>query len=163
MFASRSIILSILFLPQIDQAPLYNSLNLGVACGDPVNAALVKTGQSVYLCPTAVNPANTVNVEDVNHNTVAVFGRANYVHNVGWNDLWSAPSSTPQDYGSFANGVMYRDSSVRFAGVTDGLSNTVLAGERSPNLSDAVWPGAVPGSAHYARPPAGSRSLRRYR
>ena len=143
-------------LPNIDQGPLYNALNLSVACWDPLNAALVQTSIPADQCPTASNSANTVNVEDVNHNTLAVFGRANYVHNVGWNDLWSAPASAPQDYSGLANGVMYRDSSIRFSSVTDGLSNTVFAGERSPNLSDAVWPGVMPGSAHYARPPFGS-------
>ena len=143
-------------LPYVEQAPLYNALNLNVNCWDPRNAVLVTTSLPVYLCASAVNPANTVNVEDVNHNTLAVFGRANYVHNVGWNDLWSAPASTPQDYSGVANGVMYRDSSIKLRDVTDGLSNTVFAGERSPNLSDAVWPGAMPGSAHYARPPFGS-------
>jgi prepilin-type N-terminal cleavage/methylation domain-containing protein/prepilin-type processing-associated H-X9-DG protein len=143
-------------LPNIDQGPLYNSLNLNVPCSDPLNAVLVQTGIPAYQCPSASNSANTVNVEDVNHKTLAVFGRANYVHSVGWNDLWSAPPATPQDYSGVASGVMYRDSSIRFSGVTDGLSNTVFAGERSPNLSDAVWPGVMPGSAHYARPPFGS-------
>ena len=143
-------------LPNLEQGPLYNSLNLNVPCWDPLNSALVKTSLPAYQCPSSANPANTVNVEDVNHNTLSVFGRANYVHNVGWNDLWSAPATTPQDYARVANGVMYRDSSVRFSEVTDGLSNTVCAGERSPNLSDAVWPGVMPGSAHFARPPFGS-------
>jgi prepilin-type processing-associated H-X9-DG protein len=143
-------------LPGIDQGPLYNSLNISVFCWDPLNAVRVQTSVPVYLCPSATNPANTVNVEDVNHNTLAVFGRANYVHNVGWNDLWSAPASAPQDYSGVSNGVMYRDSGVRFSSVTDGLSNTVFAGERSPNLSDAVWPGVMSGSAHFARPPFGS-------
>ena len=143
-------------LPNIDQSPLYNSLNVNIPCWDPLNAALVQTSIPVYQCPSAGNPANTVNVEDVNHNTLAVFGRANYVHNVGWNDLWSAPATTSQDYSGVANGVMYRDSGIRFSTITDGQSNTVFAGERSPNLSDAVWPGVMPGSAHFARPPFGS-------
>jgi prepilin-type N-terminal cleavage/methylation domain-containing protein/prepilin-type processing-associated H-X9-DG protein len=141
-------------LPNVEQSPLYNSLNLNLPCYDPANAVRVQTPLPVYLCPSAANPADTVNVEDVNHKTLAVFGRANYVHNVGWNDLWSAPATQPYD--AVANGVIYRDSGIAFASVTDGLSNTVFAGERSPNLSDAVWPGVVPNSAHYARPPFGS-------
>ena len=42
------------------------------------------------------------------------------------------------------------------ADVTDGLSNTVFAGERSSNLGDSVWPGAVPFSTHFAWPPFAS-------
>ena len=45
---------------------------------------------------------------------------------------------------------MYRNSHNRLAALTDGLSNTVVAGERSPNLADAVWVGVVPGAKHYS-------------
>ena len=45
---------------------------------------------------------------------------------------------------------MYRNSRITFAAVTDGLSNTIAAGERTPFLSDSVWPGVVPGSAHFS-------------
>src|SRR5258708_36751035 len=51
---------------------------------------------------------------------------------------------------------MYRNSHVSAAWIRDGLSSTVFAGERSPNLSDAVWRGVVPGWAHFARPQFGS-------
>ena len=37
------------------------------------------------------------------------------------------------------NGPMYRNSRVRFAGVTDGLSNTIFAGEKTALLADATW------------------------
>jgi prepilin-type processing-associated H-X9-DG protein len=37
--------------------------------------------------------------------------------------------------------------------VTDGLSNTVFAGERSSNLADSVWPGVIPLSEHFQYPP----------
>lgn len=49
-----------------------------------------------------------------------------------------------------ANGVMFRNSRVRIAAITDGTSYTVAAGERSPWLADAVWPGVVPGAKHYS-------------
>ena len=55
-----------------------------------------------------------------------------------------APATASQGYAGLANGAMFRDSGLRMADVADGLSNTVFAGERSPNLSDAVWLGACP-------------------
>ena len=45
---------------------------------------------------------------------------------------------------------MYRNSRIRVAHVTDGLSQTVFAGERTPYLADAVWAGVVPGGKHYS-------------
>ena len=53
----------------------------------------------------------------------------------------------------FPNGAMYRNSQTRVANVTDGLSNTVFAGERSSNLADSVWAGVVPFSEHFQYPP----------
>lgn len=48
------------------------------------------------------------------------------------------------------NGPLYRNSHVAYAGVTDGLSNTVFAGEKTPYLADASWVGIIPGYRHFA-------------
>ena len=47
------------------------------------------------------------------------------------------------------NGPIYRNSRV-LAGVTDGLSNTVFASEKTPYLADAWWVGIIPGYRHFA-------------
>jgi prepilin-type processing-associated H-X9-DG protein/prepilin-type N-terminal cleavage/methylation domain-containing protein len=140
-------------LPGVEQGNLYDSLNINMPCWDLTNTTSVRFSPQVFLCPSANNPATTVGVTDINLNLWqgAVFGRANYVHNVGMNDVWSAPATVNYDNPvSGANGVMYRNSRIPIAAVTDGLSNTVAAGERSPNLADAVWPGVVPGACHYS-------------
>jgi prepilin-type N-terminal cleavage/methylation domain-containing protein/prepilin-type processing-associated H-X9-DG protein len=143
-------------LPGLEQLPLYNTLNLTRASYDPANAAVVRTVIKNYRCPSdsgGGNPAygDTVNVVDINDNTLAVFGRSNYVASVGNSTLWCSWPVTQEP-----NGVMYRNSRVGIADVTDGLSSTVFAGERSSNLADSVWPGAVPFSIHYAWPPFAS-------
>jgi prepilin-type N-terminal cleavage/methylation domain-containing protein/prepilin-type processing-associated H-X9-DG protein len=140
-------------LPHLDQAPLYNSLNLDLPCWHPANAAAVRTQVNGFLCPSdggGQNPTagGLVYLPDINGNTLAVFGRSNYVASVGSSTLWcSWPVSIEP------NGAMYRNSKVRVAQVTDGLSQTVFAGERSSNLADSVWPGAVPFSEHFQYPP----------
>ena len=48
------------------------------------------------------------------------------------------------------NGPIYRNSHVTYAGVTDGLSNTVFASEKTPYLADATWVGIIPGYRHFA-------------
>jgi prepilin-type processing-associated H-X9-DG protein len=107
----------------------------------------------IFRCPSdsgGQNPAygDTVYVVNINNQTLAVFGRSNYVHDVGWNTLWC---SWPVIL--VPNGFIYRNSQTKVADVTDGLSNTVFVGERSSNLADNVWPGAVPFSTHFAWPP----------
>jgi prepilin-type N-terminal cleavage/methylation domain-containing protein/prepilin-type processing-associated H-X9-DG protein len=143
-------------LPGVEQSALYESLNLLIPCYDPANAAAVRTALKVYRCPSdngGGNPAygDTVNVVDLNDNTLAVFGRSNYVANVGNSTLWCSWPVTLQP-----NGAMYRNSRVRVVDVSDGLSNTVFVGERSSNIGDSVWPGAVPFSTHFAWPPFAS-------
>jgi prepilin-type N-terminal cleavage/methylation domain-containing protein/prepilin-type processing-associated H-X9-DG protein len=142
-----------ILLPYVEQDNLQKSLQWDRPCWDAANSSQVKMSVKVYLCPSANNPQPTVGVTDINLSTLnnAVFARANYVHNVGWNDIWSSPASTNYEDQFFGcNGVMYRNSRVRFAEVADGLSNTVFAGERTPHLADAVWPGVVPGAKHYS-------------
>ncbi len=143
-------------LPNLDQAPLYSSLNINLPCYDPANAPAVRTSLKTLRCPSdssGGNPAysDTVNVVNINNNTLDVFGRSNYVTSVGSSTLWCSWPVTLQP-----NGAMYRNSKVRVADVTDGLSNTVFAGERSSNIADSVWPGAVPFSTHFAWPPFAS-------
>ena len=142
-----------ILLPYVEQGNLYNSLNLNLPCYDPANAAAVQTSLTIYRCPSDTAGQNpgfgpTVNLPDLNGKTLAVFGRSNYVHSVGSSTLWCSWPVTIQP-----NGAMYRNSQTRIADVTDGLSNTVFAGERSSNLADSVWPGCVPFSEHFQYPP----------
>jgi prepilin-type N-terminal cleavage/methylation domain-containing protein len=140
-------------LPHVEQAILYDAANVGQPCWGAANRTATRMSLQVYLCPSAANPDAVVGVTDINLTLWqdARFARSNYVHNVGWNDVWSAPASVDyEDMSRGANGVMYRNSRTRISAVVDGLSNTVAAGERSPNLADAVWPGVVPGSKHYS-------------
>ena len=143
-------------LPYVEQDNLYRSLNRKLPCYHPANSAAVGTLVKTFRCPSDFgggNPAfgDTVNVLDINDKTLAVFGRSNYVASVGSTTLWCSWPVT-----LVPNGAMYRNSKTRLADVTDGLSNTVFVGERSSNLADSVWPGAVPFSTHFAWPPFAS-------
>jgi prepilin-type N-terminal cleavage/methylation domain-containing protein/prepilin-type processing-associated H-X9-DG protein len=145
-----------LLLPHVEQDPLYKALDMRLPCYHPVNAAAVRTPVQLFRCPSdrgGGNPAwgDLVNVVDINDNTLTVFGRSNYIGSVGSSTLWCSWPVTLQP-----NGVLYRNSRTKVADVTDGLSQTVFVGERSSNLSDSVWPGAVPYSTHFAWPPFAS-------
>ena len=64
--------------------------------------------------------------------------RANYVGVFGARVVEVAPQA--------GDGLFFRNSLMRFDDVRDGLSNTLLAGERSSRLGSATWVGAVPGA-----------------
>ena len=131
-----------MLLPYLDQAPLYGQLRTDLPCWHASNAALVATNLPVFLNPSATNANGPMKVVDPSKNVLATFGRSHYVANAGQEEPWGF---TTEDYGSIADGPMYRNSRTRAADVTDGLSNTVFIGEHSI-VSDKTWVGVVPGA-----------------
>ncbi len=118
------------------------------------NGTVVVVQINVFLCPSAINPGPTCMMVDASMNLLPVanqyFARANYQYNMGWNDTsiqtpgktmtirgWLQRTDLPKQPGSVA-------------GVTDGLSNTVFASEKTPYLADASWVGIIPGYRHFA-------------
>jgi prepilin-type processing-associated H-X9-DG protein len=70
---------------------------------------------------------------------------------MGWNDTSITPASVNYDDPvKGCNGPIYRNSHVTDAAVSDGLSNTIFAGEKTPYLADASWVGIIPGYRHFA-------------
>jgi prepilin-type N-terminal cleavage/methylation domain-containing protein/prepilin-type processing-associated H-X9-DG protein len=143
-----------LILPDIEQGPLYNAINVGLPTWVAQNSTCVLVQLSVYNCPTANNPTPTCAMVDANGNLLPVanqyFARSNYVFNVGWNDSGMPATVDYNNLITGCNGPIYRNSQIRYADVSDGLSNTVFAGERTPYLSDATWVGIIPGYRHFA-------------
>ncbi len=64
--------------------------------------------------------------------------RSNYVGVFGISEVEEAPDA--------GEGAFYFCSRVRFAQITDGLSNTFLVGERGTKQGHSVWAGVVPGA-----------------
>jgi prepilin-type N-terminal cleavage/methylation domain-containing protein/prepilin-type processing-associated H-X9-DG protein len=107
-------------LPYVDGANLYNLIDFNTApnFGPPSlpmtqNEIAARTVIPLYLCPS-----------DFGRMGNSEFGPTNYVATTG-DGTGSANSINA------GNGVMYSRSSVRFAAVTDGLSNTVCFSEQT--------------------------------
>ncbi|MCA1685361.1 MAG: DUF1559 domain-containing protein, partial [Planctomycetia bacterium] len=143
-----------LLLPEIEQGPLYNAINVGVPTWVVQNSTVVTVQLNIFNCPSANNPTPTCRMVDAKQALLPVanqnFARANYQYNQGWNDTGMPASVNVDDPVRGCNGPIYRNSRVTYAGVTDGLSNTVFAGEKSPYLADATWVGIIPGYRHFA-------------
>ena len=86
---------------------------------------------------------------------IATVAHGNYVGCNGWEECFNGAGGNPQPgpgadglaglYGPAGRGVFYRNSRTNIAAVTDGMSNTIFAGERSGDHSPSTWTGAVPG------------------
>jgi len=144
-----------LLLPDIEQAPLANAINVNLPTWVAENSTVVTVRLDVYTCPTANDPTPTCKMVDANGKPLPVanqdFARAHYQYNMGWNDTGITPANVNYDDSiKGCNGPLYRNSRVTYAGVTDGLSNTVIAGEKTPYLADATWVGIIPGYRHFA-------------
>jgi prepilin-type N-terminal cleavage/methylation domain-containing protein len=133
-----------MILPHMEQTPLFNAINFDLPAWSSQNSTVCTTALSSYQCPTDYTTSTTrgfMSREGFN------YAKSSYVANFGPNDL----DVTPED----RSGVFSRNSSTRIADVTDGLSQTLFAGERtnaiyltvigSSNHFDleTVWPGAI--------------------
>ncbi len=140
-----------MILPQIDQAPLYNQLNMQVPMSDPVNLAIVsRTFLSSYRCPSDVG-GDSFNLEEEGNpgNILAQLPVANYVANFGTQEIHDC-ESVPLGQRCQSNGMFFHLSAMGMRDLTDGPSNTLLVGERrsvSPAGANwhSTWAGVVPG------------------
>jgi len=123
-------------LPYLEQQNVYNQINFKQGIGTGSNVAVSQMQLKVYLCPSDAYPQNfTV------WPTSIVAAHSNYVGCNGREECFANAGGSNQA----GNGLFYRNSRNRIAGVTDGLSNTIVVGERSGDHSPSTWTGAVPG------------------
>ncbi len=131
-------------LPYLEQNNLYQQIDFNQPVESPVNAAAVQKLLPMFLCPSDPTPAGPFGVTDGFGAPLATMAPASYVACVG-NDQDDVFAATGQ-------GVFYRNSRTRFNEITDGLSQTVLVGDRAWAFSPGVWAGC-PNGAYMQRGP----------
>jgi prepilin-type N-terminal cleavage/methylation domain-containing protein/prepilin-type processing-associated H-X9-DG protein len=115
-------------LPYMEQQPLYNELNLN---GREYGYCLGPTSPGATVVPTYICPSDYVPKPTIQYGTY-YFGVNSYFGNAG-TKAWPVASAS-------LNGVLYYNSRVRITDISDGTSNTLLAGERysqDPAVADA--------------------------
>lgn len=136
-------------LPQLDQAPLYQTLNvsgqelaniLAFPAPQP-QLGLLQTVLPVYRCASDRPPSdlNTIRLFNAPWGNVSP-GISNYVANEGSQKV-SVVNYINNPGANDPFGVMWGDSHVNFRDITDGTSNTFLVSERSWQDDAAVWCG----------------------
>ena len=133
-------------LPWLEQSAIHARIDFARPIEAAVNAEARTGVVKAYLCPSDAAPAAAfaVGPRDLSGrlvSTLCTVAPSNYVGNFG--------VSEP---GVDGEGVFFRGSEIAFRDITDGLSTTFLAGERSFRYAEATWVGAVSGAQQVPTP-----------
>lgn len=143
-------------LPYMEQTALYDSrVHVDLPITDPANEDARLSVIQIYRCPSDAAPrtftlegggpyvgsgGGYVPTELAIGNYIGVFGKYDY-HDV------CVPGS-PDFNGCEGDGTFFLNEGVSFADVRDGLSQTLVVGERSSKLAPSTWVGMVTGGEH---------------
>jgi prepilin-type processing-associated H-X9-DG protein len=132
-----------------------------VGVGIGVNAQVSLQPLAIYQCPSDSNQQVCPIYDSTFTSPIATVAHGNYIGCNGWVECFNnaggdyLPSSdggagedgdgSQTGTGSAGDGLFYRNSRNTFANVTDGLSNTIVVGERCSAHSPTTWTGAVAG------------------
>jgi prepilin-type N-terminal cleavage/methylation domain-containing protein len=151
-------------LAQVEQAPLQATIRYDLRIMNPANEPVRATVLQVYLCPTDPYPdvaavyltfpwqAAPAGPQPYFHPPEPIpfeFAKSNYAGVFGTLEITAAPSA--------GDGTFFHNSRLKMASLTDGLSNTLVVGERTPisgvmtgfhnpinYLNTSLWQGVIP-------------------
>jgi prepilin-type N-terminal cleavage/methylation domain-containing protein/prepilin-type processing-associated H-X9-DG protein len=123
---------------KMEQMNLYNEINFNLITSMPDNATAIRRTISGFVCPSN-RRAITVNTQ-TGSNATSLLGPSDYRGNQAAGFIATTnsncPSLTPVGTAGlnpycvvYDNGMMYQNSQVNMADITDGTSNTILMGE----------------------------------
>lgn len=127
-----------LILPQLEQSPLQNTIDFRFSMTSSANLSAAPTAIAIYRCPSDILPSGSVVVRDASGVALIQAAPSSYAACVGGDE-------SPAD-GPAGLGVMYRNSGIRAADIRDGLSMTIIIGERAWSNTKGIWAGAPNGA-----------------
>jgi prepilin-type N-terminal cleavage/methylation domain-containing protein/prepilin-type processing-associated H-X9-DG protein len=150
-----------IILPYMDQGNLYSQINFNVGVGIGVNVQVCQTQLAIFQCPSDGIQQLVPIYDSTFTNPIATVAHGNYIGCNGWVECFGNAGGgyTPSSDGGAAEdgdgantgtgwagtGLFYRNSQIKMVQVSDGLSNTVIVGERCAAHSPTTWTGAVTG------------------
>jgi prepilin-type processing-associated H-X9-DG protein len=148
-------------LPYIEQNSVYSQINFKQGVGLGANVQISQQPLTIYQCPSDAFQLAFPVYDSSFGSPIAMVAHGNYVGCNGWVECFNNAGGNYQPgsdggaaedgdggrtgTGKAGDGLFYRNSQNRIADVTDGLSNTIFAGERCGAHSPTTWTGAVTG------------------
>lgn len=136
-------------LPFMEQSNVYSTIDSRLAIDNNFHATTRTTVVPTYLCPSDIGEqlfditaGNDVDAAaaakldiDTGGQVLFQIAKSNYVAMFGTFELEDSPYN--------GDGMFYGNSRIRWADVTDGLSNTLMIGEHSSRLGKCIWHGNI--------------------
>ena len=127
-------------LPQLEASPLFGRINFNVGIEHPANEVARLERVSTFLCPSDPAP-------DRWQTAKRDLATGNFVSNI----CEVASANYVGMFGTFepgvgGDGIFFRNQTVGMRDILDGSSKTLMVGERSFDLGEATWTGAVTGA-----------------
>src|SRR5262249_12127501 len=127
-------------LPAYEQQPLYNAFNFDVNGFETDNSTVHSTGIATHWCPSDPSVSQSQMIADwVDGPKTLAF--TSYAGSQGPWWVWGQPVPSAAALNQNV-GLFHQESTVKFAQITDGLSQTIGFGERAHGLinpSEAIW------------------------
>ncbi len=120
-------------LPYVEQGAVQSQIDFKVGIEDPKHVGVRQQPIALFRCPSDTAPD-----QFTASNTTVRIAFCNYVGMFGTPEIGDDPSA--------GNGILYRNSRIRVDDITDGVSSTLIVGERHTYLAYSSWVGAVTGA-----------------
>ena len=138
-----------MILPQLEQSALFNAVNFGLPVEGLENTTVTRTTITAYLCPSdptsgpfQVTDAASASLPPTQWKVLATAAPSSYAACVGGDETDTSTGINDDGLG-LGKGVMFRNSRIRLADITDGTSQTIAVVERAWSNASGLWAGAV--------------------